>query len=145
MSMSFETKENSKQYEKLRKAKYRTKKKTKAEVERQALFDQQHVESNPNDMLTLSIIYKNTCNILKQRNAYLPDPNVPPGIQEKIDHNILKLAGEVIVRQAMDRENEPGGIQCIDALYEYLGIPLPAHLEFPISIDQRVELEDKRN
>ena len=70
---------------------------------------------------------------------------MPPGIQEKIDHNILKLAGEVIVRKTMDKEDEPGGIQCIDALYEYLGINLPAHLEFPISIDQRVELEKKRN
>jgi hypothetical protein len=61
-------------------------------------------------MRTLSIINKKTCKILKRRNAYLPNPNVPPGIQKKIDHNILKLAGEIIVRKTMARENEPGGI-----------------------------------
>ena len=96
-------------------------------------------------MRKLRIIDRKTSKILKQRNAYLPDPNVPPGIQEKVDHNILKLAGEVIVRQTMDREGEPGGSQCVNSLYERLGMPIPAYLEFPISIDQRVELEDKRN
>ena len=60
-------------------------------------------------MRKLRIIDKETFKILEQRNAYLPNPNVPPGIQEKVDHNILKLAGEVIVRQTMDREGEPGG------------------------------------
>ena len=45
----------------------------------------------------------------------------------------------------MDFEREPGGIQCIDALYEYLAIPLPEHLQYPINLDQRVELEEKRD
>ena len=74
------------------------------------MFDQQHIEPNPNDMLTLSIIDKKSKKILKQRNAYLPDPDVPPGIQEKIDSNLLKLAGEIIVRKTMDWEGESGGI-----------------------------------
>ena len=70
---------------------------------------------------------------------------MPPGIQAKIDHNILKLAGEVIVRLAKDREGEPGGIQDIGALFWILGLQMPAHLEFPISIDQRAKLEETLN
>ena len=54
-------------------------------------------------MLTQSIIDKEAIKILKQRNAYLPDPKVPPGIRDKVDNNILKLAGEIIVRKTMDR------------------------------------------
>ena len=79
-------------------------------------------------MRKLKIIDKKTYKILEQRNAYQPDHTVPPGIQDKIDHNILKLAGEVIIRQTMDREGEPGGLQCVDSLYERLGMPVPAHL-----------------
>ena len=86
-------------------------------------------------MRKLKIIDKKTYKILEQRNAYQPDHAVPPGIQDKIDHNILKLAGEVIIRQTMYREGEPGGPQCVDSLYEKLGMPIPAHLEFPISMD----------
>jgi len=99
------------------------------------LFDQQDAEPNPNDMRTLSIIDKKTCKILNLRGAYQPDYDVPPGIQARIDHNILKLAGEVIVRLAKDREGEPGGIQDIGALFWILGLRIPAHLEFPISIE----------
>ena len=61
-------------------------------------------------MLTRSIIDKEACKILKQRNAYLPNPNMPVGITDQVDHNILKLAGEIIVRKTMDFEREPGGI-----------------------------------
>ena len=55
------------------------------------------------------MIDKEGIKILKQRKAYLPDRNVPPGIQDKVDHNLLRLAGEVIVRKTMDRDGEPGG------------------------------------
>ena len=44
-----------------------------------------------------------------------------------------------------DRDGEPGGIQCIDTMYEFLGIPLPAHLTFPVNIDQRVKHEETHN
>jgi len=79
-------------------------------------------------MRKLKIIEKETYKILNQRDAYQPDLEVPPGIQGRIDHNILKLAGEVIIRQTMYREGEPGGPQCVDSLYERLGMPVPAHL-----------------
>ena len=75
-----------------------------------------------------SIIDKDSYKILKQKGAYQPDHELPPGIQAKIDNNLLKLAGEVIVRQTKDRDGEPGGIQCIDTINEKLGMHLPAHL-----------------
>jgi len=83
----------------------------------------------------LPIIDKKTCKILKLRGAYQPDPDVPPGIQEKIDHNLLKLAGEVIVRLAKGRDGEPGGIQDIGQMFWILGLHIPKHLEFPISVN----------
>lgn len=43
------------------------------------------------------------------------------------------------------RDGEPGGIQCIDTLYEFLGIPLPPKLSFPVNINQRVKHEETRN
>ena len=79
-------------------------------------------------MRKLRIIDKKTCKILQQRNAYLPDPDVPPGVQERVDHNLLKLAGEVIVRQTMNMDGEPGGLQCVNSLYERLGMHLPNYL-----------------
>jgi hypothetical protein len=79
-------------------------------------------------MRKLRIIDKKTCKILQQRNAYLSDPDVPPGVQERVDHNLLKLAGEVIVRQTMDMDGEPGGLQCVNGLYERLGMHLPNYL-----------------
>ena len=93
-------------------------------------------------MRALPIIDKKTCQILQLRGAYQPDHKVPPGIQEKIDNNLLKLAGEVIVRLAKDRDGEPGGIQDIGQMFWILGLHIPAHLEFPISVDQRAELEE---
>ena len=44
-----------------------------------------------------------------------------------------------------DWDGEPGGIQCIDTMYEFLEIPLPAHLAFPVNIDQRVKHEETHN
>ena len=93
----------------------------------------------------MSIIDKKTCKIFKLRDAYQPDHDVPSGIQAKIDHNILKLAGEVIVRLAKDREGEPGGIQDIGALFWILGLRISSHLEFPISIHKRAKLEKTLN
>ena len=46
------------------------------------------------------------------------------------------------MRQAKGRDGEPGGIQDIGQMFWSLGLHIPAHLEFPISVDQRAELEE---
>ena len=108
--MSPEKKDALKEKKRLQKQKERAKLKEKAKLDQQALIEQQAAEATEAAMRTLPIIDKRTCKILKLRGAYQPDHEIPPGIQEKIDHNLLKLAGEIIVRKTMDRENEPGGI-----------------------------------
>ena len=96
-------------------------------------------------MRMLPIIDRRTCKVLKLRDAYQPEYDVPPGIQAKIDHNLLKLAGEVIVRLAKGRDGERGGIQDIGQMFLILGLNIPKHLEFPINLDQRVKLEHTLN
>ena len=99
-----------KEKKRLQKQNERANKKAKAQLDQKALYEQQAAEATEANMRMLPIIDKKAHKILKLRGAYLPNPNVPPGIQEGVDKKLLKLAGEVIIRMTKYRDGEPGGI-----------------------------------